>query len=271
MRIKIKKYRIKKYTAFILGVKVDFINLKNALYLISKWFESNKQYQITTPNPEQIILCQSDYRLKKIINNSALSIADGIGLVWAAKLLETKFPNDLQLERLTGVDLMQGLLYYAAKKRKKVFLLGGKKGIAKKASQKIKKQIYALSGFSLMVDYCSGPEDIKKETKKERQLVFAKINKFKPQILFVAFGAPQQEKWLHKNLPFLKSIKVAMGVGGAFDILSLKIKRAPQCWQKLGLEWFWRLLQEPWRIKRQLKLVKFVFLVLKQYLRGKFK
>jgi len=242
----------------ILGVKVDFIKLENALSLIEKWVNSNKKHQITTPNPEQIILAYNDYRFKEILNHSSLAVADGIGLVWAARLLKNQPAR--QFPRLSGVDLMVELCQLAAKKNWSVFLLGGRDQAAEQAAEQLKK-----SYPQLKVGYDCGSSNVQKETEQEKKAVVAKINNFQPRLLFVAYGAPQQEKWLKQNLPFLK-VKVAMGVGGAFDYLGGKVDRAPRSWQKIGLEWLWRLGHQPWRLGRQLRLIKFVLLVIKEKL-----
>jgi len=292
-------YRTNFFSVNLLGVKVDFLSLKKAVSEVERWVNSNKQYQITTPNPEHIVLAQDDYRFKKIINNSALAIADGVGIVAAARLLSLRVPLDLSLRaqrsnlkfkrllrrftprndkpqapraaefhRVSGVDLMVALCQQAARKKWRVFLLGGKRA-AEIAALKLKAQSSKLktttqnSKFNLNISYFDGAVDINNETVKERKEAIKRINNFKPHLLFVAYGAPMQEKWIANNLIKLK-VKVAMGVGGAFDYLAGKALRAPKIIQKLNLEWLWRLVHEPWRWKRQLKLAKFVFLVLKE-------
>lgn len=331
-------YRIKINSGKILKVRVDGVSLKKALSLIEKWVESNKQYQITTPNPEHIVLAQDDYRFRNILNNSDLSIPDGIGLVWAARMLKSakdtsevaewtprRWRKKKTFHRLSGVDLMLAMCKLAAKKNWRVFLLGGKNHAAKNAALKLKIKYHAGAkaehprlkhrerlktpirqtqgkqtensktkkvnneamqsqvpngtwqspasngagkqcNNELNIDYFSGSKNINNETIKERNETIKRINNFKPHFLFVAFGAPMQEKWIAKNLPILK-VKVGMGVGGAFDYLSGRVKRAPKIIQKLNLEWFWRLICEPSRWRRQLRLVRFVWLVVKERLK----
>jgi len=225
----------------ILNVKVEFPSLEQAVGWARQAIKYNKVVQITTPNPEQVVLSQKDKEFLKVLNNSDLAICDGIGLCWAAKKRIS--------ERLSGTDLMLGLCKEAAKKNWRVFLLGSREEVVKKTAA------------ILNARYSSGFKDITKQTDKENQEIIKKINSFKPNLLFVAYGAPYQEKWLAKNLPKLK-VNVGMGVGGAFDYISGKIKRAPQWVQNSGLEWLWRLIHQPWRLKRQLALLKFIWLVI---------
>ncbi|MFC1711575.1 WecB/TagA/CpsF family glycosyltransferase [Patescibacteria group bacterium] len=242
----------------ILNIKINFISLQKALSLIERWVETNKQYQITTPNPEQIILANKCYRFKKVLNDSQLAIADGIGLVWAAKKQKSKKTSKEKLKyfRLSGVDLMQELCKLAAKKKLRVFFLGGKNNTADKTAKHFAKT-YNLQFYN----YDAGALDIKNEENKEKIKIIKKVNKFKPHFMFVAYGAPYQELWIADNLKKL-NVKVAMGVGGAFDYFSGQLKRAPKVLRKIGLEWLWRLIQQPWRVKRQFNLVRFVYLVL---------
>lgn len=275
-------------TVDILGVRVDFIDLKKVLLEIEEWVKTNKKYQIVTPNPEQIVLAHKDYRFRRILNKANLRIADGAGLVWAARWLTKQSHGaslrlDMKLcslfesrakkrgrssstwrreaqykfQRLAGVDLMLVLCKLAAQKSWPVFLLGGKDDVAKKVAENL-----SINRKSLIINHYGGTADIKNETLKEKEETIEIINKFKPHLLFVAYGAPEQEKWIYDNLPKLNA-KVAMGVGGAFDYLAGKIQRAPFCIRSLGFEWFWRLVKQPWRARRQLALIKFVWLVLK--------
>lgn len=260
-----KKYRTNYFSTKILGTRVDFINKLNAVNLINNWIKSNKKYQITTPNPEHIVLGNYNYRFRNTINSSALAICDGIGLVAAAKWLDFKKSSSKLKDfstvrsnyyRLSGIDLMTELCKLATKKKWRVFLLGGKPGVAEKTAKQISIK-YKVSS----VRYDQGAKIISNETKIEKERVIKKINTFKPHLLFVAYGAPWQEIWIADNLKSL-NINIAMGVGGAFDLLAGKTKRAPKLIRNLGLEWLWRLVNQPWRLTRQLNLIKFVYLVL---------
>ena len=206
----------------ILGVKVDRVTLPQALKIVDSWLKTSKQHYITTPNPEMIVAAQKDNEFRRILNAADLAIPDGVGLRLA----------DGRLRRLAGADLMLKLI----KKGYKTLLVGGQPGVAQIAAKKL-----GVMGMT------------------EPDMV--KINKLKPQLLFVALGHGKQEKWIDKNLKKLK-VKVAMGVGGALDYVAKPWLRAPKLLQLLGLEWLWRLIVQPWRIKRQLALFKFIYLVL---------
>lgn len=241
----------------ILGIKVNGISLAKALSLVEAWVETDKQYQIITPNPEQVVLAQKNKRFFEVLNGAALAIPDGIGLVWAMKRVAGRQAGIKggSFERLAGTDFMQEICKLAGKKKWRVFLLGGWDS-AKQAAVKLKN-----ANENLQIESHRGAVSIKKETSRERKKIIKKINRFAPHFLFVAYGAPHQEFWLAENLPKLK-VKVAMGVGGAFDLLAGKVPRAPKFWQQMGFEWLFRLLVEPWRFQRQLALLEFIWLVL---------
>lgn len=254
----------------LLGIKINFINPKNCLSLVENWVNSIKQHQITTLNPEQVVLAQKDKEFRDIINQSDLAIPDGIGIVWAVKLLQLygslggSAINLTRFNRLTGTDLMQSLCQLAAQKHWRVFLLGGKEGVAGKAVDQVDQGLTLTKVRPLQAAAYSGASDIRHETDQERNETINRINHFKPHILFVAYGAPYQEKWIAQNLPSLKTVKVAMGVGGAFDYIGGLVSRAPSFIRQIGLEWLWRLLHEPWRWQRQLALLKFVSLIFRE-------
>lgn len=210
------------FSVKILGVKVDRVDLEDAIKLVGEWIKQDKKRHIVTVNPEFVMLGQKDEEFKKILNQADLAIPDGAGLRLA----------DRQLNRVTGVDLMLSLI----NKGYKTVVAGGRPGVAQKAAG-----ILGVIGMT--------------EPNVE------KINKIKPDLLFVALGMGKQEKWIVKNLPEL-NVKVAMGVGGALDQIAKPWLKAPLRVQALGLEWLYRLIIQPWRIKRQWQLVRFVGKVL---------
>jgi N-acetylglucosaminyldiphosphoundecaprenol N-acetyl-beta-D-mannosaminyltransferase len=244
-------------TASILNVKVSSLEKPMVLAWIEKWIEKNQKKMVVTPNPEQVILAQKDLSFRKILNEAPLALADGVGLLWACRILDNS--NQLE-ERVTGEEVMQELIKMAVEKGWRVFLLGGRKGVADRAADKLK-----IKNVKLKVKASSGALRIENETREERRKVIEEINKFKPDLLFAAFGAPWQEKWLAKNLPRL-DVKVAMVVGGALDMVADPSLRPPQLMTKMGLDWFYRLVRQPWRVRRQLALLKFIFLVFKERL-----
>lgn len=244
----------------ILGVRINSTSKLRVLKFVENQVKENKKVLIFTPNPEQLVLAHKDSNFLQVLNQADLCLPDGVGLVWAGRVLHCRIQ-----ERLSGVDLMLELCQLAAKRGWRVFLLGGGPDVARKAAERLAKSLKpkAKSHKPLAISYFAGAKDIKRETREERETTIKRINQFKPHLLFAAYGAPYQEEWLHQSLSKL-NIRVGMVVGGSFDYLSGRLKRAPRFLQNLGLEWWWRLLQEPWRVKRQLRLLEFVWLVLRE-------
>jgi N-acetylglucosaminyldiphosphoundecaprenol N-acetyl-beta-D-mannosaminyltransferase len=236
----------------ILGVRIDKITYQEALEVAKKLLVGKGKHYIVTPNPEIIVKATKDAQFRKVLNKADLSVPDGMGLVWMAKLTG----KDVK-ERVAGTDLLLGLAILAEEHGFNMFLLGAGEGVAKKASEALKKEYPKLE----IVGACSGDADSRfdKETR-------GKISNKEIDILAVAYGAPKQEKWIERNLPKL-NVKLAIGVGGAFDYISGEKARAPVWVQKIGLEWAFRLVNEPRRLKRQLALPHFVYLVLKERFR----
>lgn len=222
---------MKKY---ILGVKIDDINMDQAVTIVENWLKNpptggGKHYIVTT-NPEFIMTAQEDPVFKKILNNADLSIPDGRGL---------RLSGDIECN-IPGVDFMERLCKKARDQAATVGFFGGGPGVAEKTAECLKKKYRKLK-----VSFASNG-------------LLSSI--VKTDIMFVAFGHPKQEIWIYENLPKLP-VKVAMGVGGAFDYISGRIPRAPKFVRDLGLEWLFRLLIQPWRIKRQLSLIKYLVML----------
>jgi len=241
----------------ILGVRIDDVAMNEAIARVEVMLADDKKHQIVTPNPEFAMLAQKDEAFRQILNEADLAIPDGIGILAAAKYLAmgaTSVPilRELQKiaqgfwvgfsllfkgiggarERVTGTDLMLKLCERAAQKGWRVFLLGGDVDVAQAAAKCLLAQFPSLriAGTSS----ADPSSDFRLPTS---------------DFLFVAYGAPKQEKWIAKNLTKIP-VKVAMGVGGAFDFITGKQKRAPTFVQKLGLEWLWRLSRQPRRLPR---------------------
>jgi len=229
----------------ILGVGIDNLSFDEAADKVLTFLKDGRKHYVVTPNPEIIMLSQKDKKLKEILNKADLAAPDGIGLLLAAKIL-----GESLKERVTGTDLADKLCEMAAKKGLVVGFLGGRPGVAEKAAE-CQKERY--SGLKVVFSFAG---DFGHDIEVQR--------KIKPvDFLFVGYGASKQEYWIARNLSKVPA-KVALGVGGALDYFAGKRIRAPKIVQNLGLEWFWRLLLEPWRFKRQLALPKFLFLVLKE-------
>ncbi|NLM03428.1 MAG: WecB/TagA/CpsF family glycosyltransferase [Clostridiales bacterium] len=231
----------------ILDVPIDIVSSEEAFEKLKTFLEGDKLNKVFTPNPEIVMIAQEDRELARILREADLVLADGIGLIIASKI------KNLGLkERVTGIDTMEKLLTYSAEQSKSIYLLGGKPGNAELACKNIEKAYSGIRIAGFHHGYFK-EEDVEK--------IIEDINKNNSDILFVALGAPKQEKWidLHKDK---LNCKIAMGVGGAVDIYAGTAKRAPIIFQKLGLEWFYRLLKEPWRIKRMMNLPKFLLYIL---------
>lgn len=230
----------------ILGVKIDKLSKLEVLAEIEKLLAQAGSNLVVTANSEMIINAYHQQSFREIINQAELTLADGIGLIWAARILGSRLP-----ERIAGVDLFKELLKLAAKKKQRVYLLGAKPEVVAKTEAVIKAE---LPTIKLKSHHGYLTQDL-------RQKVITEINNYQTDILFVAMGSPLQEKWLAKNLAKL-DLTLAMGVGGSFDIIAGVKKRAPIILQRLGLEWFYRLLQEPKRISRVVAIPEFIIRVL---------
>ena len=232
----------------ILGIKVDSLKTEEALEKIEGFLSSGRQHYIVTPNPEFLVRAQKDEQFKKILNQADLAVPDGIGLFFASLFLGQPLK-----ERITGTDLMEKICQKAAQNKWPVFLFGAGPGIAQKAAQVLKKKYSGLEIEELLFSEEDGQS--------------GKIDQSQPAVLFVALGAAKQEKWISDYLKEMPSIKLAMGVGGAFDFISGQTKRAPRLLRSIGLEWLWRMILEPWRASRIYQaVIKFSWLVLKSRL-----
>lgn len=251
----------------ILGVEIDNISQIDALAKVEEWLKGTKKHYIVTPNPEFVMAARKDIEFKIILNNADLAIADGVGLKLASDIVST----------ITGIDFLESLVKLSSEKGFTVGFLGGKDMVAKKTAECLQKKYQNLK----VVFASDGPRinsdgnQINKEDLGFRiydlrndalNSYILNLKSLPPvDILFVAFGQVKQEKWIAKNLDKIP-VKVAMGVGGAFDYLSGQVPRAPKFMRNLGLEWLFRLIMQPWRIKRQFSLIKFAFLVISRYL-----
>lgn len=229
----------------ILGINVCVTTYHDIINNIEKDISNNSKSLILAINPEKIMNSRKDQKLKRILEESTYPIPDGIGVVYASKIHKGNITS-----RITGIDLMNALILEASKKEYKVFLYGSKSEVLERTISTIKEKYPNIK----IVGSINGYE-------KNQDRIINLINKSKPDILFVALGSPKQEYFIYDNYVKL-NCKIFMGVGGAFDILSGKTKRAPEWMRKKGLEWLYRLFCEPQRIIRQIKLVPFLLLII---------
>lgn len=232
----------------ILGVPFDVLTMEEATEAAKGLLAAEGQHYICTPNPEIVMEAQKDAELRSILENADLVVPDGIGVVWASKYSQHRLT-----ERVAGYDLTQRLMQELADTEATFYFFGGAPGVSAAAARKMKKQYPALK----IVGGHNGYFD-----EKEEKRIIQNIKSLSPSILLVGLGAPKQEKWIYDNLR-LTGAKLAIGVGGSFDVMAGNVKRAPKLFQKLGLEWFYRLITQPTRWKRMLRLPKFVLAVLK--------
>ncbi len=218
----------------ILGVPVDNCTRRGAVERIEQLLRSGMQHMVATPNPEMILAARKDADFLRILQSASLNIPDGTGVVWAARHQK----QTLQ-ERVTGTDVMIDLC--SLKHGYRIFLLGAMEGVAQAAKEKL----MAMNPNLHIVGTFAGSPNVSDE-----QAIVEYINRTQAQLLFVAYGAPQQERWIARNLAKMPTVNVAMGVGGALDFIAGAQVRAPVSWQKAGFEWAWRLLHEPQRWRR---------------------
>lgn len=220
----------------IMGVRVDAYTRHTVKSLVHGWLSATGAPRvIVTPNPEFLVAAHKDREFREILNRSDLALPDGFGILLAA------YFKGVRLKRITGVDFITDVAEIAAREGKSVFFLGGRNGAGEKAARRLAKRFVKLR--------IAGTFEGKGDPTGDQETV-EKICYAKPDILLVAYGAPKQEKWIARNLPQLDGVKIAMGVGGAFDFISGHVRRAPWVLRALGLEWCWRLAIEPWRIRR---------------------
>ncbi len=258
-------------TLSLLGVRLDNLTQSAALIQAADFLQGKEQRTVFTPNPEMLVKADGDPYFKKVLNSSNLNICDGFGL----RLL-----SGFSLQRLTGVDFMLALCRLAEEKGKLIYLIGsGRDDVVKKTAERLQKKFPKLK----IAGYDKGPvinEKLQFDGSastigqynnsgleinlNDNTMLIEKIKSAVPDILFVAFGMGKQEKWIYENASHLTSVKIAVGVGGAFDYISGNVPRAPLLLRKIGLEWAYRLVKQPQRLKRIWRAaVVFPFLIFK--------
>lgn len=319
----------------LLGVKITSTPMDELLVDLRSCLVSRgrkKLVMVVTPNPEQVVQANEDDSFRSVLNGSDISIPDGVGLVIAERILNSKFqipnfksisnskfqnskPNrdtlspsapsitlrtsplranerrDAKLTRIAGIELAEELIQICQEEGLRVLLLGGREGVAEEAAVKIlnlKSQIPNKSKIqnpkfktnndirdtkypsaslrASEIHGLAGSKDIAHETPEEREAVLEQIRKYNPHLILVGYGAPWQEKWIASNRVALEKVgvRVAMVVGGVFDEWAGKVKRTPDWVLRIGFKWLYRLIQEPWRWRRQLRLIKFMGMVIRE-------
>lgn len=238
----------------ILGVKVHAVTKSQALEAMADFVRSGEPHQVATVNPEFVMTARKNREFMQVLNAADLSIPDGIGLVWGSRLLGDPIP-----ERVAGSDLVPELAELSARNGWSIFFLGAAPGVAEKAAGILSSR---FPGLRVAGTYAGSPRP------EDEAVIVPMVKSAHPDILFVAYGAPAQDLWIARNQPRL-GVPLAMGVGGALDFVAGVKKRAPRWVQRIGMEWFYRLAQEPWRWRRQLALPRFVLLLLYEMAKGR--
>jgi len=237
----------------VLGVPVDAVTASGALDIIAGYVQAGQPRQIVTVNPEFVMAAQANEPFREVLKRAALALPDGIGVLWAARVAGRVLP-----ERVSGSDLVPSIAARAAAEGWRVFFLGAAAGVAQEAAIRLRSR---HAGLQVAGTHAGSPG-----VAEEAEIVEL-VRAAKPHVLLVAYGAPAQDLWISRNLLRL-GVPVAMGVGGTFDFIAGVRKRAPLWVQRMRLEWFYRLLMEPWRWRRQLALPRFTAAVLAEWFRG---
>lgn len=242
-------------TIDILGVKIDKISAGYALRKAEQMLAAPGASAIFTPNPEIVMAAYEDPEFMKVLNSADMCTPDGIGVVYAAKMLGTPVP-----ERVAGFDLVCGLLESMRKTGDGVFLFGAKPGVAEAARDKLKEKYIGLNVAGTHNGYFSDEDNDK---------IISEINESGAKLLLVCLGAPKQEKWIYEHKDKLTNVTLCMGVGGALDVFAGVVKRAPDIFIKCNLEWFYRFCKNPSRLGRFAALPRFMLTVRKNRKDGK--
>lgn len=234
----------------LLGIDIDAITLDETVKRVEGFIRSGRPHRIVTINPEFLCRAQTEGELLELVKRADLVTADGEGVVWACRVKGTPVP-----ERVTGIDLMARLLERGSARKWRVYLLGAAPGVAEKAAEKISQSFPGLQIAGTQHGYF-GDGEVK--------TVVNKIKESSPDLIFVALGAPKQERWIDRHLEDT-GVPAALGVGGSFDVFAGKARRAPAWIRRSRLEWLYRLAKEPSRWRRQLVLPLFAWTVIKKY------
>ena len=230
----------------IRGLSFDNVTMEEALLLAAQALKQNKQISIFTPNAEIAQLAAENKETLDLLNRADVLLPDGAGILLAAQIAKTPLT-----QKVAGVDFGENILKLAARDGYPVFFLGGKPGIAALAAKKQKEKLSALSIVGKRDGYFE-------KSGAENDTVLRAINESGARILFVCFGAPAQEKWIDENKAKLPNVHLLMGLGGSLDVYAGAVKRAPALFIHARLEWLYRLLQEPKRLGRMMKIPKYI-------------
>lgn len=236
----------------VMGLQFDNVTMNEALARADAFLSGDKTVCVVTPNAEIAYEALHDASLRKLLNSADLMLPDGAGVVLASKLLKTPLK-----EKVAGVDFAAGLLKLLAKNQQSVFLLGAKPGVAETAAEKMVQMTPGLRIAGLHDGYFT-----------DEAPIIAQINESGADVLFVCLGSPKQELFMQRYRQAL-GVKIMIGLGGSLDAFAGTVKRAPQWMIRMNLEWLYRLIKEPKRFGRMLRLPKYLFAVMKTRISGR--
>jgi N-acetylglucosaminyldiphosphoundecaprenol N-acetyl-beta-D-mannosaminyltransferase len=237
----------------ILGVRVDDATYADLLECVDAFVAEGEPQQVVTLNPEMMVAAHDDPVFRQDLNRAGLNVADGVGLMLAARLLGHRLR-----ERVTGSDGIHRLAAHCARRGYQLYLLGAAPGVTNLVAERL---TLANPGLVVVGTFAGSPRV------DEEAAIAERVRAAAPDLLLVAYGVPAEEKWIARNRDRL-GVPVMIGVGGAFDFVAGVTRRAPSWMRQLGLEWLFRLIREPWRWRRQLALPRFVALVIRQRIWG---
>jgi len=232
----------------ILGVRVDDVTNDDLLAAVDGYVAGRQPHQIITLNPEMLVAAHDDAEFRQVLNSADLNVADGVGLMAAARWLGRPLR-----ERVTGSDGIYRLSEHCARQGYRPFFLGAADGVAEAVAGRLAAR---YPGLEVAGAYAGSP------CAEDEDDVVSRVRAAAPDLLFVAYGVPAEERWIARNRDRL-GVPAMIGVGGAFDFVAGVARRAPPWMRRAGLEWLHRLIRQPWRWRRQLSLIRFVILVLR--------
>lgn len=221
----------------VLGIQFDDLTREEAAQAGARLLEEDKFHYVVTPNPEFILAAEKDEEFRRVLNGADLVLPDGIGVVYSAKIMGTPLKG-----RVPGIEFAADLLAHLNETGGRLYLLGAKPGVAEAAGRKIVEQYPNITLCGTQDGYF-----------RDEEAALLKVAAARPDLIFVCLGAPKQEKWMARWGRHTGA-RLAVGLGGALDVFAGNVERAPESWQKLGLEWAYRLKKEPQRAGRMAKL-----------------
>ena len=223
----------------VLGTEIDRISFSEAIELALSSMKQRRGDYVVTPNTEIVLRAENNPELQDAIRSSVLSLPDSVGIELACRILGVPLE-----ERIPGIDFASALFAEMAKRNRSIFLFGAREGVAARAAEALVKKYPGLG----VAGTANGFSDLREEA-----ALIGRINAASPDLLLVCLGSPKQELWMHRNAPRLR-VGLMAGLGGALDVFSGNVRRAPAGWRDAGMEWLFRLIQEPRRIKRVSRL-----------------